>query len=395
MSGNSPNSGLIVVIGGGFGGLTTALSLVRHRPNTSVVLIEPRSKFVFLPLLYELLSGELKRWEVAPSYSSLLKGKGIVLVEEYVEKIDINKKQVFTSLNKIINYHKLVIATGSKPDALGVPGVFENALMFNQLNDVEILKGLISRMNSSCDNRKTIIIVGAGATGVELACKISDLLSEDITINLIEIGDRVLPKSHSFNQEQAEQALNKRRIKILLRTRVLRVNRDNVQIQNVAQSDSQNVSLGYAGLIWTAGVKPTVPLGIASEFFSEERLVIDSSLRVKGAEDVFAIGDIACDLNSLSMGTAQLAMQHGEVAAQNIIALCEKRPLNHFEYVDRGEMLSLGIGKATITGLGITISGPLAFRLRRLAYLSKMPSLSLGIRSAGSWFLPLDGKKAF
>ena len=84
----------------------------------------------------------------------------------------------------------------------------------------------------------------------------------------------------------------------------------------------------------------------------------------------------------------------GKHLAENIISLRENEDLTAFKFVDRGEMLSMGIGEATITGMGLTISGSLAFQLRRMTYLSKFPNLTLSVKSAGSWLLGY-GKKLF
>jgi len=396
MADHPANSGVVVVIGGGFGGLTFALSLIRERPGIPIILIEPRSRFVFIPLLYELLSGEMSPWEISPSYKSLVAGKGIVLIEECVEKIDTNKKTVSTSSGQIINYAQLVISTGSKPNYFGIPGLPEFALMFNQIEDIQKLKDLIFRLNKSSQERHSLVIVGAGSTGVELACKVSDLLDSHIQVHLIEAGERVLAQGKSFNQEQTERALEKRGINLHLQNVVTAVTADSVQISNVKMKDSdfQPFSISYSGLIWTAGVNAALPFGIPAECLFEGRVLIDSALKIKGLEDAFALGDIACDKDNPCMATAQLAMQHGQLAAENIIALREERSLKNFVFRDNGEMLSLGIGDATVTAWGITLSGSLAFQLRRLVYLSKLPTVSLGIRSAGAWLIP-NSKKSF
>ena len=97
MTSNSSKSGSVVIIGGGFGGLTTAISLSSCKEPPSIILIEPRPRFVFSPFLYELLSEEMESWEVAPSYRSLLASKGVVLINGTVEHVDIQKKLIITS----------------------------------------------------------------------------------------------------------------------------------------------------------------------------------------------------------------------------------------------------------------------------------------------------------
>ena len=102
---------------------------------------------------------------------------------------------------------------------------------------------------------------------------------------------------------------------------------------------------------------------------------------------MFAIGDLAIDADHPVPANAQVAMQQGEAVGTAIAALQAGEEPPSFEFNDQGEMLSLGIGDATLTGLGITLAGPLAFQLRRAAYLTRMPGLSVGVRSAGAWLL--------
>ena len=377
----------VVVIGGGFGGLTTALSLSSCKERPSIILIEPRPRFVFLPLLYELLSGEMESWEVAPSYPTLLATRGIVLIDELVENIDLDGEVILTSSGQVINYSQLVISTGSSVDSFGIQGVQDHALMFNKFEDVRTVKKLIERLNKSQKLNQNIVIVGAGPTGVELACKVADLLVNPRLVHLIECGERVLINGKSFNQEQVEQALKKKSVKVHLNTRVLKITETNLEIQNVTPKNSEPYLLSHAGVVWTAGVKPCVPSGLPQSLLKDGKILINSKLQVLGYDNVFSIGDIALDLEQPSLGTAQVAMQQGELLAQNIMALIENKALTAFRFADRGEMLSMGIGEATITGMGLTVSGSTAFQIRRIAYLSKFPDLSLTIRSAGSWLL--------
>ncbi len=389
---NSLTSTAVVVVGGGFGGLTTALCLSSCKERPAIVLIEPRPRFVFLPLLYELLSGELQAWEVSQDYRTLLAAKGIILIDQAAEKLDLEKKLICTSSGQRISFSELVISTGSKSDTFGIPGVREHSLMFNQYEDVYHLRNLISKLNSSQKRDQNLVIVGAGASGVELACKIADLLDSKISIHLIELNERVLFNGKSFNQEQIEQALIEKSIKLHLNTRVLRINATNLELINVVDHPERKFSLDHAGVIWTAGTRPSIPQGLPQTSVKDGRVLIDSKLEVIGCKNVFAIGDIAFNVNNPIPATAQAALQQGEHLAKNLIFRRSLKSLINFEFVDRGEMLSMGIGKATITGMGLTIAGSIAFQIRRMTYLSKFPNRSLRIRSAGAWLLSY-GKK--
>ena len=104
------------------------------------MLIEPRERFVFVPLLYELMSGELKGWEVAPDYASLLQGRGISHLQDSVSSIKLDTRSVTTRTGQALEYSQLVLATGAQPEDFGIPGVRENALNFHTLSDLQPLQ---------------------------------------------------------------------------------------------------------------------------------------------------------------------------------------------------------------------------------------------------------------
>ena len=217
------NSEAVVLVGGGFAGLATAFLLSRSVNRPKIILVEPKQRFVFVPLLYELLSGEVNLWEVAPFYRDLVEGKGIILIQDLVTRIDTNQKIITTSSGALINYSKLVLSTGSKTDDLGIRGISHHALMFNNLSDVHLLTKLISDVQQSDHQTKDFVIVGAGLSGVELACKVSDLLGKKSIIHLIERGKQVLPQGKTFNRQQAEKALKLRDIRLHLSTEVIKM----------------------------------------------------------------------------------------------------------------------------------------------------------------------------
>ena len=389
------NSDPVVLVGGGFAGLTTALSLSRHQDRPKIVLIEPRAKFVFVPLLYELLSGEMNSWEIAPSYNSLIEDRGIVLIKDKVKSIKTSKMQVITESGLELNYSKVLICTGAKPNDYGIKGVAEHALKFHCLRDVELLRELINDLRGNIKALpNSLVIVGGGFSGIELACKLSDLLEQTIDIHLIESGDRLLPQGKSFNQEQSEKALIHRGIRIHLRTEVLEITADTVHLRTSDDMKSHDFVLQHRGLIWTAGSKAVFPEIIPSPSLKNGKISIDSSLNLIGYKNIMAAGDVCSVQGMICPATAQVAIKQGELVARNLINSMKGIDPKVFEFNDQGEMLSLGIGEASITALGLTISGPLGFQIRRITYLVKMLDKSLGIRSASSWLLGFK-KKCF
>ena len=116
-------------------------------------------------------------------------------------------------------------------------------------------------------------------------------------------------------------------------------------------------------------------------------LAVDADLRLVDSDNIFALGDLSARPGSPWPASAQVAMQQGDATAAAIATLRMGEEPQPFQFEDRGEMLSLGVGDATLTGMGLTLAGPLAFQLRRATYLTRLPGLSLGLRSAGAWLL--------
>ena len=146
-------------------------------------------------------------------------------------------------------------------------------------------------------------------------------------------------------------------------------------------------TLRHDGLIWSGGSRPSLPSLKPESVVERSGISINADLRVSGQANVFAIGDGSHHAETPWPGTAQVAMQQGEAIATALAAMAAGHEPEPFQFQDRGEMLSLGIGDATLTGLGITLAGPLAFKLRRATYLTRLPGMSLGLRSAGAWLL--------
>ena len=382
---NNLKSDPIVVVGGGFGGLATVQALLAKSAGTPIILIDQSPRFLFKPLLYELLSCELQLWEAAPKYSSLASELGFIFLQGSVVEIDARKQKLITSSNIELTYSQLVISTGVTTDYSVVEGLKEYAYGFSNLKDLCSIKNLINNINQSTKSTNPLVISGAGPTGVELACKISDLVDNRVEIYLVDKGSKILPRSKSFNRDKALHAIAKRDIKLHLNYYVKSVNKTFVELLSVDDQINNSLKVNYSGLLWTAGLKPNKSKLIDEFFGNNKKIKVNKFLQINEYNNIFFVGDIICSEDNSFPSSAQVAMQQGFLTAQNIISLRKGNKLKSFEFEDLGEMLSLGIGNASITGYGITLSGPLAFEMRRLAYLIRMPGLSLSLKSTGSW----------
>jgi NADH dehydrogenase len=385
----TPATAPVVIVGGGFGGLYTALALAARGQHPPILLIEPNDRFLFLPLLYELLSGELRSWEIAPRYDTLLAGKGVAWLQDRVDQIDTAAALVQTAGGRSLPYSRLVVATGARANSFGIPGVAEHGLGFRTLADVERLQKLIRTLKEQARPLQRLAVVGAGASGVELACKLADQLDGRAILELIEQGPGLLPQAKAFNREQAERALQRRDVRLRTHTRVTAVGASSIDLQGPRGPEQ----LAVEAVIWTAGLQFSAPAFTpAASVDRLGRLVCEPSLQLRDQPRIFALGDMAHveqsepDASAAPLpATAQVAFQQADCLAGNLLHSLAGDPLESFQYNDLGEMISLGEGEASLTGGGFTLAGPAAFQIRRLAYLARLPGQSHQLRVAAGW----------
>ncbi len=369
----------VVIVGGGFGGLYTALALAAKRQHPPLLLIEPNERFLFLPLLYELLSGELRSWEIAPRYDALLAGRGVAWLRDKVQSIDAAGRTLQTAGGRTLPFSRLVVATGGDSDSFGIPGVMEHALFFRTLNDVERLQQLVTALRQRHISLQRIAVVGAGPSGVELACKLADLLDGSAVVELIEQGPTALPQAKAFNREQALGALQRRDVRLRTGVGVTGVAPDQLEL-----SDGQ--TLAVHATVWTAGLRLNPPpITPAPARDHRGRLLCTPELQLLQQQHLYAVGDVAALPHEPLPATAQVAFQQADCLATNLMRAEAGEPQQPFSFNDLGEMLSLGVGEACLTAKGVTLAGKAAFQLRRLAYLTRLPGTPHQLRVAAGW----------
>ena len=437
----------VCILGGGFGGLYCALALSAmsendpQSPRPRIKLLDKKERFVFLPLLYELCVGDATIDEVAPTYESLLQGTNIEFIQTNVTGFDIEEKSLLTGSgdDKEIShtYDSLVIATGTEATFNDVPGATGYALPFYTVEDCYELRRRLSVLdlrNVHKDNQSIdVVIVGAGYSGVELALNIGQRLRESqdnqVNVHLIHRGKEIMPSASEYNRQSSLTGLNEANVTIWTQTSVVEVRGNELDDtkQVVLKNSSGNIStINSDLLLWTAGSKPSESVA-SSNFVVDKmgRIVTGSTLRVKGTNDVFAIGDCSRAALKPYPATAQVAMQQAQITAYNVLSVLDegsrrKAKLLPFKYADLGEMMTLGSYDATINSLGglVKLRGPsarcvisfLLFHgkystyislfinngsvLRRLIYSIRMPTTTQAITAALSSSLSRVSKKA-
>ncbi|MGV0023358.1 NAD(P)/FAD-dependent oxidoreductase [Phormidesmis priestleyi] len=379
----------ICILGGGFGGLYTALRLSQlpwtKATKPEILLVDQRDRFLFSPLLYELVTGELQSWEVAPPYQELLEGTGIRFCQTAVKQIDLDEKRVQLQDGETVVYDRLVLAMGGETPLDQVPGAAEFAIPFRTIADAYRLQERLRELRESDADKIRIAIVGAGYSGVELACKLADVLGDRARVRLVEQGDQILRSSPAHNRDAATKALEERGIWVDLETTVETIAADSMSMLYKGSVDTIPVEL----VLWTVGTRVNeVVQSLPLKQNKRGQLITTPTLQVVDHPEIFALGDLAdCkDADGQQVPpTAQAAFQQSDYAGWNIWASLSDRPLLPFRYQYLGEMMTLGIDNATLTGLGLQLEGSLAYVARRLAYLNRMPTLKHQLRVGLNW----------
>ena len=379
----------ICIIGGGFGGLYTALRLSelpwQQDQKPEIILIDKSDRFLFSPLLYELITGEMQTWEIAPPFAEILANTDIVFYQEEVKGIDINDKHIKLADSRQLSYDKLVIALGGKTPLNDIPGAIDYAIPFRNLQDAYRLEEKLRLLEEAEQDKIRVAIVGGGYSGIELACKLADHLGEKGRIRIIDRGDKILKDSPEFNREAATKALEQSRVWLDLETEVEQVEADTISLVYKGKVDTIPVDI----ILWTVGNQVSELITqLPLEHNEEGLLITQPTLQVNQQEDIYALGDVADNRDATGQqvpATAQVAFQQSDYCAWNLWASFTHRPLLAFRYQPLGEMMTLGVDNATLSGLGMKLDGSIAYIARRLIYLYRLPTLKHQLTVGFSW----------
>jgi demethylphylloquinone reductase len=379
----------ICILGGGFGGLYTALRLSQlswdDSPPPKIILVDRNDRFLFSPLLYELVTDELRSWEIAPPFSELLADTAIQFQQGTVTGIDLDRQKITLDNHAEICYDQAVIAMGGKASLDFVPGAREHAFPFRVLEDAYRLKDKLRELERSERDRIRVAVIGGGYSGVEIACKLADRLGERGRIRLIEKTADILAQSPKFNRETAQKALEKRGVWVDLDTSVEEIRADGLVLNYKGQGDDIPVDL----VLWT--VSPIVGdliAGLPLAQSDRHKIKVNEYLQAIERSNLYILGDVADGRDREGNPyppTAQVAIQQADYCAWNLRSSITGKPPLPFRYQPLGEMLTLGVDEATISGLGIQLDGSFAYLIRRLAYLYRLPTLKHQLTVGFNW----------
>jgi NADH dehydrogenase len=352
----------IIIIGGGFGGI----SLIRKLRNGpfEIMLLDKHNHHNFQPLLYQVATCGLSAVSIATPFRRLFRGYGnfsYYLTE--VTRIHPSENRIETTIGDF-TYDYLVIATGSESNYYGNESFRNNSLEMKTLDDaISIRNTLLEQFEKAViydkpDDQKIIlnfIVIGGGATGVELAGALAEfkrhIIPKDypsidpslMNIHLIEAGNRLLPAMSAGASSKAAEYLERMGVKVWLSTMV-----KNYDGLNVELTDGTVLRSGF--FIWAAGVMGKIIPGVPEDAIVKKRILVDEYNRVKGSENLFALGDAALlATDHYPEGLPMLAfpaMQQGSNLGKNVVRMLRGKSLKKFHYLDMGTLATVGRNRA-------------------------------------------------
>ena len=395
----------VVIIGGGFGGLEVARKLVKSKTQT--VLFDKYNHHTFQPLLYQVATSALETSSIVfPFRKRFAQAKDFYFRLGEVTMIKPGSNCIETSIGSV-KYDYLVIATGAETNFYGLQDVEKNAHPMKTIIDAIKLRNIIIKnfeiallveeeevMNSYMD----YVIVGGGPTGVELAGAISELKKYvfpkdypelDVTkmdIHLVEATPRLLNGMSEIAGQKALEYLQKMGVHVHLNAAVKSYDGYDVVFSTGHRLVSRT-------LIWAAGVKGNPVAGITAESVGRSsRLRVDAFNRVRGYENIFAIGDVALMEGDPGFPNghpmmAPPAMQQGELLAENIDRLIHNIPMTPFRYKDKGAMATVGRNKAVVDLKNLRFQGFFAWFVWMFVHLLSLIGFRNKIFVFINWFV--------
>lgn len=404
----------ILIIGGGYVGMYTALRLQRklRRGEASITVVDPQNYMTYQPFLPETAAGSLEPRHVVVPLRKVLKHCRVLT--GMITGIDHSRK-VATVLpvegpEMEVAYDVVVVAPGSVVRTLPIPGLAERGIGFKTVGEAIYLRNhVLSRLDYAASVQDetqrrralTFVFIGGGYAGIEAFAELEDMARyatryyEDVTPDdmrwvLIEATGRVLPEVSVPMGDYTVRQLVKRKMDIRLNTRVESMVDGHVRLSDGEEFDAETI-------VWTAGVKPNPVLGRTDLPLDERgRVRCTVDLRVEGLDGAWSAGDSAAvpDLTDDTPGattgpSAQHAVRQAKTLANNIVASLRRRKLAPYKHKYVGSVASLGLYKGVAEVYGIKLRGIVAWFMHRTYHLSRMPTFNRKVRVLADWTLDI------
>lgn len=385
----------VVIVGGGLGGLDLAFKLVDG--DYQVVLVDKNNYHQFPPLIYQVASGGLEPSSISFPFRRLFQGhKDFFFRMAEVESVDTAKKTILTTVGEI-EYDYLVIAAGATTNFFGNKDIQATTLPMKSVSEAmrlrnTILRNLEKALTEEDPTRKqalmNIVVVGGGASGVEIAGAVAemkkniiardypDLDSSQMHIYLVNASDRLLSAMDPMSSKRAEADLKELHVHI-------RQPQFATEYKDGILKTSAGLEIPTQTVIWVSGICANKIEGFPAESIGHaERLLTDRFCRVKGLKDVYAIGDISLieGDEEYPLGhpqLAQVAMQQAKTVAKNLKAIAKGEEPKPFKYKNLGVMATIGRNHAVAEISGKKFGGFPAWVLWLIVHLRSI----LGVKN--------------
>ncbi len=402
----------ILIVGGGYVGMYTALRLQRNLrlDEARVTVIDPLSYMTYQPFLPEAAAGNLEpRHVVVPLRGVLPRAQvlnGRVTEIEHARRVVTFLPNAGPSVE--ISYDILVVAAGSVARTLPIPGLAENGIGFKTVGEAIFLRNHvlakldIAASTSDPELRRralTFVFVGGGYAGVEAFAELEDMARDackfygtiepkDMRWVLVEATDRILPEVSRDMGEYTVRELRGRGMEVRLGTRL-----NSAADKHIVLSDGEEFDADT--LVWTAGVKPN-PIVTQSDLPVDEkgRVLCTEYLTVAGVEDAWAAGDSAAIPDVTRPGTfcgpsAQHAVRQAKLLGDNIAAVLRGNKPREYRHSYAGSVASLGLHKGVAQIYGFKFRGFVAWFMHRTYHVSRVPTFNRKVRVIADWTLGL------
>lgn len=390
----------LVVLGTGFG----AFNLVKHlKDDYDITVVSPRNHFLFTPLLPSTTVGTIEfRSIIEPIRHARedlrfyhAEAKDILTSEHIIRCLGATDRHEFD-----VAYDILVIAVGAVSNTFNVPGVAEHAMFLKELHDARELRQRIIRSfeqanlpGISMEERKRMlhfIICGGGPTGVEFAAELNDFLLEDLQkayphlvaearITLVEAMKEILGTFDEKLRRYATELFARQRISVLTESPVIKVDKKILYLKDGSE-------LPYGLLLWSTGNGPTKFIeSVQLPKDNRSRILIDKFFRVKGFENIYALGDCSIIEGNPLAATSQVAQQQGKYLAKALTQRARKETAEPFRYKHLGMLAYVGDNKALADLEGVKGRGWTTWLFWRSAYLTRIVSFRNKFSIAVDW----------
>ncbi len=403
----------IVILGGGFAGVYTALRLEKKfapEDNVEITLISDENFMLFTPMLPEVASSSIEAKHIVSPLRAFF--RKVKFQNKEVHSIDLAGRAVVAAHcsaceRNELRFDHLVLALGSKTNFQNIPGLADHAFPMKTLGDAMMLRNHIIDVFEHADLQEdprtregmlTFVVAGGGFAGVETVAELKDFAlaaqsfyrnvrPHEVRVLLVHSGARILPEIGESLADYALKRLIEKGVEVRLNTRVTSATAEGVEL-----GSKERISTNT--LIWTAGVKPSALLAaLPCPITKQGTIIVNEHLEVPECPGVWALGDCAAVPDPRTERpyppTAQNAIRQGTLIADNIIACLRNESKKRFSYRPLGVLACLGRRSAVAEIWRFKFSGFFAWWLWRTIYLFKLPGLERKLRVAMDWTLDL------